>query len=121
FPPKWTITNTSGSTRFRTIGENEIYIDFGDGSPIYTEVFSGLRTFPSESLHEYDTIERRTVKIWFKYPERINEIEFRYQDYIGNFPLNLGLYSLDTLSIQNTIFDEFPINFLGGVFNRITI
>src|SRR5690606_33898094 len=94
----------------------------GDGSPIYTEVFSGNRNFLASSpLHEYDTIERRTVRIWFKYPQRITQLQFQYQNYIGNFPLNLGLYALDTLSVRNTRFDEFPIIFLGGVFNRLTI
>jgi len=120
FPPTYP-TGTRGNTRFTTQDENEIYIDFGDGSPIYTEVFSGSLNFLGESLYEYDTIERRTVKIWFKYPERIIQIAIAWQYYIGNFPLNIGLYSLTQFSVQQTRFEEFPINFLGGVFSRITI
>lgn len=119
FPPA--LINPLGYTRFTSQGENEIFIDFGDGSPIFSEVFSGTLNFPSESLHEYDTIERRTVNIWFKYSQNITHVWFYYNYYIGNFTLNLGLYSLNELSIRNTRFDEFPINFLGGVFNRITI
>lgn len=120
FPPSFP-AGTKGYTRFTSQGENEIFIDFGDGSPIYTEVFSGQLAFTGESLYEYDTIERRTVKVWFKYPERITQIVFYYQTYIGNFPLNLGLYSLNQLTLWTIRFDEFPVNFLGGVFNRITI
>lgn len=119
FPPS---LSGSGSMRFSTQDENEIYIDFGDGSSIYSEDFSGLLIFSNTSpIHEYEKIERRTVKIWFKYPQRIIQIGVSWQYYIGNFPLNIGLYTLNQLSIQNTRFDEFPINFLGGVYNRLII
>lgn len=121
FPPLWSANDMRGNTGFRTQGENEIFIDFGDGSPIYTEIFSDNLQFNSGTLYEYNTIERRTVRIWFKYPERINEVRFYWQRYIGNFPLNLGLYNLNLLGISQTRFDAFPINFLGGVFNRIII
>lgn len=120
FPPAYGVTDV-GYTRFSTQDENTIYIDFGDGSPIYSEDFSGTRNFSSTPLHEYDTIERRTVRIWFKYPQRITQVNFNRQYYIGNFPLNIGLYSLSTLSLRGTTFDEFPINFLGGIFNLLTI
>lgn len=121
FPPLYG-TNNVGNIRFRTSGENTIYIDFGDGSPIFSETFSGLKQYNSNSpIHIYEDTNTKIAKIWFEYPQRVTEVQFYYQAYIGPFPLNLGFYNLNNLTIRYTRFEEFPLNFLGGVFNRITI
>lgn len=121
FPPRLPAGN-AGYTRFVTLGENTINIDFGDGSPIYTQEFTGTVNFPGDSpIHIYENTDLKTAKIWFEYPQRIRQVSLYRQAYIGSFPLNLGLYNLTRLTVQNTRFEEFPINFLGGVFNTITI
>lgn len=121
FPPRLP-AGTAGNTRFRTTEDNIIYIDFGDGSPIYAQGFTGLLEFPgNEPIHIYADTGRKIAKIWFEYPQRVTQVAFSYQNYIGPFPLNLGFYNLDNLTIQDTRFEEFPLNFLGGVFNRIVI
>ena len=121
FPPTHP-NNPNGYARFITSGDNTIYIDFGDGSPIYTQEFTGIVHFPgNEPIHIYEDTDTKTAKIWFEYPQRVTGVNLYYQAYIGPFPLNLGFYNLDLLSIRNTRFEEFPLNFLGGVFNRITI
>lgn len=121
FPPIHP-NNASGYARFGTIEDNTIYIDFGDGSPIFSETFSGLKEYNSNSpIHIYEDTDTKIAKIWFEYPQRIRQVNLYYQAYIGPFPLNLGFYNLDNLLTRNTQFEEFPVNFLGGVFNRITI
>lgn len=118
FPPRST---NIGYIRLSSQGANIIYIDFGDGSPIYSQSFSGLLNIPDESLHEYETVERRMTRIWFEYPQLVSEFRLNLLAFIGNFPLNLGLYSFELLSIRNTRFDAFPIEFIGGVFRLLTL
>lgn len=121
FPPT-NPYNESGYARFRTIEDNTIYIDFGDGSPIFSETFSEVKSYYSNSpIHIYEDTGTKIAKIWFEYPQRVTQVNLYYQGYIGPFPLNLGFYNLDVLSIRNTRFQEFPLNFLGGVFNQLTI
>lgn len=121
FPPRLP-AGSAGYTRFQTSGENTIYIDFGDGSPIYTQEFTGAVNFPGgEPIHIYEDTDTKIAKIWFEYPQRITHVTLYRQNYIGPFPLNLGFYNLDALLIRYTRFEEFPINFLGGIFNQIII
>lgn len=118
FPPG---ISASGDIRIATQGTNIVYIDFGDGSPIYSQSFSGLLIIPVSSLHEYETVERRMTRMWFEYPQSLSLFQLYWTAFIGNFPLNLGLYDLDRLRIIQTRFDTFPIEFLGGVFRTLNL
>lgn len=119
FPPM--NTHSIGWMRISTQKTNIVYIDFGDGSPIYSQSFSGLLSIPVNSLHEYETIERRMTRIWFEYPQLVTQFSLSWAAFIGNFPLNLGLYNLKQLGIIQTLFNTFPIDFLGGDFRRLNL
>src|SRR5690554_5532621 len=92
----------NGNIRLNSQGANIIYIDFGDGSPIYSQSFSGTLDILKDSLHEYESVEHRMTQIWFEYPQLVKGFQLNWLAFIGNFPLNLGLYDLDELRFNQT-------------------
>ncbi|ROI09805.1 hypothetical protein EGI11_03340 [Chryseobacterium sp. H3056] len=111
-----------------------IYVDFGDESPIFEEAFTStvwetslfrtgtdgyarvLKTYPDTSV--------KNVKIWFSNPEKIKTVSVSTAgskwNFVGDFPLNLGIYNLDTLLFRNTKFSTFPVQLSGGKFSFLT-
>lgn len=111
-----------------------IYIDYGDGSPIYEGDFVSSNFNPlggggqpvtnADAVHIYPDGSRKTVKIWFSHPEKISRIYITSpskQNWVGEFPLNISLYDLDVLELRQTKFDEFPLQLTGGVFRNLTL
>lgn len=120
FPPGWGSTQDSGYISFRTSTPNTIYIDFGDGSEVYSEQFEDTVQFTaSNPIHNYNRTDRYKVSIWFEYPELIKEFRIYFTPFIGEFPNQLGLYNLEIINIHTARFESFPENFLGGVFNTV--
>ncbi len=119
FPPN---LNLSGSLRITTTGTNTVYIDFDDGSPIYSRTFSGLTIFPvNDPIHIYADNSRKFVKIWFEFPQRITQFSAQWLYLIGNFPTAIGLYDLDDLTFRQTRFDYFPAEFRGGIYRTLAL
>lgn len=110
FPPER--SDTFGSFHIKST-PNTIYIDFGDGSPIFSEDFSGDYSWRREigKVYNYPDSSEKTVKIWFKYPSKLGIFELLNSNYIKNFPTELGLYpNLNTIILINLTFGNFPVN-----------
>lgn len=132
FPPTGHIDR---GLRIRTRSlPQRIFIDYGDGSPIYEGDFvsaffnplggGGQPETNADVHHVYADGSRKTVKIWFSHPEKISEIHIispTKWNWIGEFPLNIMLYDLDVLYLRNIKFEEFPLQLTGGVFKELRI
>src|SRR5690554_103338 len=68
FPNYLTTSVPSRYFRFGSSDDNTIFIDFGDGSPVYSESFSGFINYQTP-IHTYSTIGDYTVKLWFEHPQ----------------------------------------------------
>ena len=112
FPPKPTgnvvdrfkVKSNSATT-------NTIYIDFGDGSPIFSEDFTGDYQWGSyyNKIYSYPDTSEKTVKISFKFPSFIQIFELTQCDFTKVFPSELGLYpNLQQIVINITKFDSLP-------------
>ncbi len=103
-------TGGSGSLRITTSVQNTVYIDFGDGSEIYSRDFNGQTHFaPASAIHEYtDGVKNHIVKIWFKLPSKITAINFYIIDVFGEVPKALSMYPLNILEFIRTKFLEPP-------------
>lgn len=110
--------SSSTTVIFNTTVVNTIYIDFGDGSAIYEREFSGALQLRRDSpIHTYSVSGDYHVKIWFKFPSKVNRNEFDFCHFYGDFPIAISLYSLDSLRLNNCYFNDFPINY-GAVVMR---
>lgn len=119
FPAYLTTSVPSRFFRFESSDDNTIFIDFGDGSPVYSESFSEFINYQTP-IHTYNTTGDYTVKLWFEYPQLVNYIRFSFVNFVGLFPLNIGLYNLNDLHINSAKFTNFPI-MSGGIFNLLRI
>ncbi|RLZ08613.1 hypothetical protein [Faecalibacter macacae] len=87
---------------------NEMYIDFSDGTGIHTYQpnASGVFKYEATPLHyfqdvpaEYkdtynvDYLIKRTIKISFKYPSSTTYMKLDYVGFYGDFPRSLGAYN----------------------------
>lgn len=108
FPPEK--TGTLAQFHVKSLA-NTIYIDFGDGSPIFSEDIYGDYIWRRDrgKVYNYPDSSEKTVKIWFKYPSRLEIFELLNSNYIKNFPTELGLYpNLRLIILQNLTFGNFP-------------
>lgn len=122
FPPGTGSMQEVGRLSFRTSTTNTIYIDFGDGSEVYSEQFEDTIEFHANNpIHNYTHADNYKVSIWFEYPQLINLINIYFAPFIGEFPSQLGLYNLETIDIHSSRFESFPESFLGGVFNSVRL
>lgn len=117
FPAYLTTSVPSRYFSFESSDDNTIFIDFGDGSPVHSESFSGFINYQTP-IHTYNTSGEYTVKLWFEHPQLVNYMRFSYINFVGLFPLNIGLYNLNDLYISSAKFTNFPI-MSGGIFNSL--
>lgn len=105
FPRKRTGGTGADSSRriiVRSSVPNEIYIDFGDESPIYTQAFS-FELMINETIKTYtDGLEFHTIKISFKYPSKIKNFTSYQIEFEGSMPIGFYLYGLESLSISHS-------------------
>lgn len=89
--------------------ENLMYIDYADGTGVHEYSFlSGTYSFASNSiLHYYQNLadptkvgtvsptymEERRIKIWFKFPQRINVLSWQNFGLYGELPKNIQNYN----------------------------
>lgn len=112
----------SGRFMLTTSQPNTIYIDWGDGSPIYEREFSGNLEFRTNTPpHVYtDGVVEHKIKIWFKLPSKITAFSSTLVELFGEFPRALSLYSLNNLIITGSYnLNDFPLDFGAGIFNYI--
>lgn len=121
FPPKF--GNNNGYLRFTSVGDNIIYIDFDDGTPIFSQAFSGnfnMQSYPTP-FYNYTTAEERIVKIWFEFPQRIRQVNSTFSAYGGTFPTTIGLYNLDVIYFNRSYFNVIPTQMTGGSFEHVRL
>lgn len=109
FPP-------SGQLHITTLGTNTIFIDFGDGSEIYSKTFT--RDFivrAPDKIHTYnDSTVKYKVKIWFEKPESITKWYSSLRTY--KFPEEISMYkNLTIIDVSRTEYIDNTINL--GVLN----
>lgn len=118
-------------------GSNELQVDWNDGTPVETFVFTNNFGSANTILHYFQNLanpakigtidqnytERRRIKFKFKFPNRIVGIGFQNQNLYGQFPVNIGNYNLtNVLSFAKVkFFDNFPVNFRGLSTNSLRL
>ena len=120
---------------------NEMYIDFADGTGrhTYQPNASGVFKYEATALHyfqdvpaEYkdtynvDYLIKRTIKISFKYPSSITYMRLSYVGFYGDFPRSLGTYNfIDGLDIRSASIPRrwgtFPTALKGIRSNSLTL
>lgn len=130
----------TGSTyfQFNSLPGNKMYIDFDDGTGVHEylpNTTSGTSFYyVGETIHFYQDLldpskigtvdatypQSRIVKVWFDYPQRITLALIQSFNMYGDFPKNIGNYSLDTMRFSGVAkLDSFPSKFRGGVFTSV--
>ncbi|MFC4688642.1 hypothetical protein ACFO4P_17000 [Epilithonimonas pallida] len=111
-----------GTLIFTNSGNNIIYIDFGDGSSVFTQSFTGNWSWVTSNgpLKTYPNSNSKIVKIWFEYPWKITSIVSDYMYFYGDFIGNIGLYKLDTLDLGQMNFATLN-SFKGGIYTNFKL
>lgn len=130
-----------GSTYFQwnsSVG-NKIYFDFDDGTGIHvfepnTAAYGFL--WIGQIIHYYQDLldplkigtvdetytQQRVVKVWFDYPQRVTGCLLQNFNMYGDFPKNIGNYSLSAMRFSGTRYlSSFPVKFRGGVFSSVNL
>lgn len=127
-----------GSTYFQwnSSSGNTIYFDFDDGTGVHNFTPNSGNNFlwVGQIIHYYQDLvdtskigtidenytQQRVVKVWFDYPQRVSLCLLQNFNMYGDFPKNIGNYSLSSMRFSVTRYlSSFPVKFRGGVFSVV--
>ena len=114
FPPI-----ASNGWRVSSTIPNKMYIDLGEGVPVWES--PSVTAFNVPIIHTFPNATRRTAKVWFQHPSALRTFDSTRVHFRGLFPKELLLFNISNLTLHTTRFDSFPTVLKGGIFNTMIL
>ena len=127
FPPRQGgMSGGNGELTFSSSGPNTIYIDLGEGVPLFEQTFTKINNVSyvfetTQGIHLFPNATRRTAKMWFEHPSRIASMGTNYVYFKGEFPKELLLFNFVNLKLGRTQFESYPTVLKGGIFSLLSL